>query len=55
MRKQPKKEEPLLYSASQRKEANEEMRNQRIGQALTGRKCPREEAVIKQLREKYTG
>lgn len=55
MRKQPKMEEPLLYSTNQRKEANEERRNQKIGQALTGRKCPREEAVIEQLRKKYTG
>lgn len=54
MRKRHKKEEPLSYSARQRKEAEEERDNNKIGQALTGRQCPRTEAVIERLHKKYT-
>lgn len=39
--------------ARKRNEIKEEMRNQKIGQALVGRKCPRKEAVINKMRKEY--
>ena len=53
--KQHKRAAPVMpsYRTERGAEAKEDRRNRKIGQALSGRKCPRTDAVIEKLRKKY--